>query len=395
MLPCGATLPNRLAKAAMSEQLADRSGRPTEAMIRLYERWGRGGSGLLITGNVMLDSNRLGEAGNVIVEDERDLDILSRWATAATQEGSHAWVQINHPGRQAPRSTDPHPVAPSAVPMKVGRAAFAAPRALDGDEIEEIIARFARTAKVIQAAGFTGVQIHGAHGYLVSQFLSPLTNKRDDRWGGTTEGRSRFLIEIIRTMRAAVGPAFPLSVKLNSADFQRGGITQEETLSTIMQLEAEEIDLLEISGGTYERAAMFSERESTKAREAFFSEFAESARAVTTVPIMLTGGFRTLAAMEQAVASGAVDVIGMARPFAVEPDLPSKLLTGQSQAAASIKLSSGLKTLDSMVIGSWYQHQLRRMGRGRDPKLNQTRAGAMLSYLVDYLQRGSRLRRGL
>lgn len=396
-LACGDTLPNRIAKAAMSEQLSGQDGAPNEEMVRLYERWGGGGSGLLITGNVMLDGRHRGEAGNVVIEDARHLDALERWSRAARRHDSRVWMQINHPGRQTPRHLDPAPVAPSAVRMEVGGAAFARPRALTEEEIEDILRRFAHTAAVAETAGFDGVQIHAAHGYLVSQFLSPHTNRRDDAWGGDAPRRRRFLVEAVRAIRGAVRPGFALSVKMNSADFQRGGFTEEESMAVIEALGSENVDLLEISGGTYERAAMFAEgKPSTSKREAFFLDFAEKAREVAAMPLMLTGGFRTRAGMELALSSGAVDVVGMARPLAVEPDLPARLLAGECDGARPIQLSSRFATIDSMVIGAWHQHQLRRMGRGLEPQPKLSRASALGRYATDLIRRRSRPgRRGI
>jgi 2,4-dienoyl-CoA reductase-like NADH-dependent reductase (Old Yellow Enzyme family) len=386
-LPCGGRLPNRIAKAAMSEQLADATGAPGEGLARLYQRWAAGGSGLLISGNVMLDSHRRGEAGNVVVEDASHAEALHRWASAATSHGAHFWMQINHPGRQAPRNIDPHPVAPSVVPMKIGGGAFAKPRALESSEIEDIIARFARTAAVAKQTGFTGVQIHAAHGYLISQFLSPLTNRRDDEWGGDAPRRRRFLLEIVQAVRSTVGPKFAVSVKLNSADFQRGGFDEHESMAVVAALDAAGLDLLEVSGGTYERTQMFdnSGRASTQRREAFFLEYAETVRASTKLPLMVTGGFRSRAGMDAALATGAVDVIGLARPLAVEPDLPQRLLADASTCAMSIRLGTPSKLLDAMILGAWHQHQLRRMAEGvlPDPKLSRT--GALRHYLAGML----------
>ena len=200
-LPCGVELPNRLAKSAMSEQLATLDHRPTADLIRLYERWACGGAGLLITGNVMIDRSAVAEPRNVVIEDERDLPMLTQWAQVGRRTGAHLWMQINHPGRQALRLLAPQPVAPSAVPMRVARRAFATPRALTAAEILHLIERYATTAAIARKAGFTGVQIHAAHGYLISQFLSPLTNQRSDAWGGTLPKRMRFLLEIYRATR--------------------------------------------------------------------------------------------------------------------------------------------------------------------------------------------------
>lgn len=246
----GLSLPNRIAKAAMSERLADPVGTPTEALVRLYRRWSEGGTGLLITGNVMVDARAIGETGNVILEDDAQLDAFRAWAHAAKSAGARVWMQINHPGRQSPRNLSRRPVAPSAIGLKGMGGAFAKPRALLEEEIFDIIARFARTAALAERAGFDGVQIHGAHGYLLSQFLSPRTNLREDAWGGDAERRRRFPLEVVRAVRAAVSSDFSVGLKLNSADFQRGGFDEDESMAFVEALSDTGVDLLEISGGT-------------------------------------------------------------------------------------------------------------------------------------------------
>jgi len=367
-LPNGMSLKNRLAKAAMSEQLGDLSGAPTVDLERLYARWASGGAGLLITGNVMIDRRSLGEPRNVVVEDDRDIEALRRWAAAAKSHGATALVQINHPGRQTPTGLSSRVVAPSAVPVAY-RGAFPKPRALEGHEIVELIARYAETARLVCEAGFDGVQLHGAHGYLISQFLSPRVNQRDDEWGGDAERRRRFLLEIVRAVRAAIGPERVLAVKLNSADFQRGGFTEEESLAVIELLDAEGVDLLEVSGGTYEAPAMTGTRaESTIAREAYFLEFAERVRAVAGLPLMVTGGFRSGSAMTEALAAGATDVIGLARPLALEPELANALLADPAGTRAAFELNRiGIKKLDGAADLWWTQHQLQLLGAGREP----------------------------
>ncbi|MBJ7348828.1 MAG: hypothetical protein JHC87_09695, partial [Thermoleophilaceae bacterium] len=192
-LPCGVTLRNRLAKSAMSEQLGTLQNNPTEQLTTLYGRWGRSGLGMNITGNVMVDRRSLGEPLNVVVEDDRDFTMLQAWANAAKADGAAAIVQINHPGRQIPRGLSSHVVAPSAVQVKLPGAPMPKPRALTSEEVTEQVERFATTAEIVTRAGFDGVQLHGAHGYLISQFLSPIVNLREDQWGGDAERRSRFL----------------------------------------------------------------------------------------------------------------------------------------------------------------------------------------------------------
>jgi 2,4-dienoyl-CoA reductase-like NADH-dependent reductase (Old Yellow Enzyme family) len=385
-LPCGQVLDNRLAKSAMSERLASPAGAPTKGLVRLYEQWSRGGAGLLITGNVMVDRGALGESGNVVVDDERDLTALALWARAARDGGAKLWMQINHPGRQSPRTLSPKPVAPSAVRLKGAGPAFATPRALEPVEIEAIIERFATTAAVAERAGFDGVEIHGAHGYLVSQFLSPRINLRDDNWGGDAERRRRFLLEVVRAVRVAVSPGFAVGVKLNSADFQRGGFDTSESLAVLEALDRESIDLLEISGGTYESAAMFEETvpkgESSRAREAYFLTYAEDARTRVATPLMLTGGFRTREGISTALGGGVVDVVGLARPMAAEPDLPGRLCRGEVDHAKPIRLATGSKKLDGLVQAAWYQMQLNHMARGLSPKLKAGRLSAIFRYVV-------------
>jgi len=385
-LPCGVVLSNRIAKSAMSERLGTLDTHaPTRDLTRLYQRWSNSGASLLITGNVMVDSSALGEPGNVAISDGSHVDGLKQWARAATSGGAQAWVQINHPGRQSPRTLSPQPVAPSAVGVRMG-GAFATPKALTDGEIRTIIAAFARTAGIVKRAGFTGVQIHGAHGYLVSQFLSPLTNLRDDAWGGDPVRRGRFLLEVVAAVRAEVGPAFPIGVKLNSADFQRGGFTEEESMDVVVALEAAGIDLLEISGGSYERPAMFAPRKaSTREREAFFLGYAEKVRWVTSLPLLLTGGFRSRRGMTAALQSGAVDMVGMARPMIVEPDLPARLLSGSSEAALPDGLPTGLGKLGGGLSMVWYSWQLGRMGRGYAPAPKAWLLRALFGYSIEHV----------
>lgn len=258
------TAKNRFFKSAMSETLADRNNSPTVGLVNLYRRWSRGGAGILMSGNVMVDHNAIGEPGNVAIEDERDLPMLKRWAQAGTQMNTEFWMQINHPGKQSPKSLSKEPVAPSTIPLSGGVAvAFNPPRALTEEEILDLIKRFGNTARIAKKAGFTGVQIHSAHGYLVNQFLSPHHNQREDQWGGNAENRMRFLMEVYREMRRQVGDDFPIGIKLNSADFQRGGFTEEESMQVLKTIDEAGIDLIEISGGNYEnplylKAAMYA-----------------------------------------------------------------------------------------------------------------------------------------
>ena len=392
-LPNGTVLRNRLAKAAMSETLGTYDNRPTAELVRLHERWAASGLGLIITGNMMIDRRALGEPGNVVIEDEADLPILREWAQTVKWQGAAIWAQLNHPGKQSTRGLNAYNLAPSAVPFGAEMAAlFEPPREATTSEIDDIITRFGRSAAICKEAGFSGVEIHGAHGYLISQFLSPLHNRRNDEWGGTAEKRRRFVLAVYAEIRRQVGPDFPVGIKLNSADFQRGGFTEEESLETIRALADASIDLIEISGGTYEAPAMGgglkeSKKASTVAREAYFLEFAEKVRAAVKVPLMVTGGFRTVAGMNAALRSGALDVVGLARLLAIDPDAPAALLQGRDSTQQVRTIRTGLKFVDRMGIMEvlWYERQLKRIARGKEPRPNE---GGLTAFLKSALGSG-------
>ncbi len=368
-LPCGVEIKNRIAKSALSEGIAEPEGRPSEALFNLYERWGQGGAGIVLTGNVMVDKDHLVNANVLIAEDESFLDDYKTLAEKTQKEGTHLWMQINHPGRQAPIYLDKAPVSASDVGMP--SKMYAQPKPLTESEIEDLIERYGRAALVAKKAGMKGAQIHGAHGYLVSQFLSPLTNKRTDKWGGKLENRARFVLEIYKSMRSKVGPDFPLGIKINSADFQRGAFTEEESMEVIQMLDEAGMDLIEVSGGTYERAAMVGtmQKESTKQREAYFMDFIVKVRELIKTPLMLTGGFRSAGAMNEALAGGSLDFVGMGRPFCVFPNVAKDLISGKQESFHVPDLITGVDKIDmsGMLQTPWHMFQLARMGQGLDP----------------------------
>ena len=354
-LPCGAEIKNRICKAAMTEGLADEQNRATEKHVTLYSRWAEGGSGILLTGNVQIDHRYLERPANVVIEGEQSNEQISRlraYAEAGTKNNTHLWMQISHAGRQTPAAVAPTPVGPSDVQLKMPGAAFGKPRALEHDEILDIIQRFAHAAKVAQDTGFTGVQLHGAHGYLLSEFLSPDVNTRTDEWGGSLENRARLLLEAIRAVRKAVGDKFPVALKLNSADFQKGGFSHEDSVQVATWLNDEGLDLLEVSGGTYEQPKLVgldnltlnpdraeSLRESTVAREAYFLDYAKDIRAVFKNPMMVTGGFRSRAGMDAALAADACDMIGLGRPLCVDTQIVNKLIDGSEDTTTIFEKS--------------------------------------------------------
>ena len=395
-LPSGLTLPHRIAKAPMTENLADADNQPTEGLERVYRRWAQGAAGgLLVTGNLMVDRRFLERSRNVVADERLDVARLARVREAAT--GSAVIAQLSHPGRQTNRFVAAHPVAPSAEAGAVRMAGlFGRPRMLSDGEIEAIVAGFGSAAARCEQAGLDGVQVHAAHGYLLAQFLSPHVNRRTDRWGGDLAGRSRALLESVRAVRAATGDGFTVAVKLNSSDFRHGGFTEDDAEQVVRMLVEEGVDLIEISGGTYENPALFGEVEGLGHKEAYFAAFAQRVRATAgPVAVMLTGGIRTRAAMEQLLADGGVDLIGLGRPLAIEPDLTRRLLAGD---AGHELPRYKLPTLAGLAGESeWYESQIARMGRGQDPDPSLHAAVAATRFVLGEAVRGlagRRARRG-
>jgi 2,4-dienoyl-CoA reductase-like NADH-dependent reductase (Old Yellow Enzyme family) len=390
-LPNGSILSNRIAKSAMSENLSNKHHQPTPVLINAYKKWAQSGAGLLITGNVMVDSKAIGEPRNVVVEDRKDLELLKTWAESVNGTNTQLWVQINHPGRQAMEQINSVLKAPSAVPLKTGGRKGTTgkiPEALTEEEILAIIDAFGNTALILKEAGFSGVQIHGAHGYLVSQFLSPDANVREDKWGGSLENRSRFVVEVYRKTRALVGNDFPIGIKLNSADFQKGGFSEDESMEIVKILSTEGIDLIEISGGTYEAPAMMGKRkESTAKREVYFLDYIEKARKITDTPLMLTGGFRTASVMRDAVASNQLDVVGIARPFTIYPNIGHELFDNSRMTFPTDTQKTGVKGIDGFMNIIWYEAQIKRIGQGKTPDPGLSAWSVFLKYVWLILER--------
>ncbi|MEM6414311.1 MAG: NADH:flavin oxidoreductase/NADH oxidase family protein [Pseudomonadota bacterium] len=408
ILPCGARIKNRLAKAAMTEGLADSNNSATSRHAQLYERWGDGGPGLLITGNVMVDKRYLERPGNIAIDGEQSKQqilALEAIASAAVDSGAAIWMQLSHAGRQTPTMVAPEPVGPSAVSLKLPGGQFGKPRALLDCEIEDVIQRFAYAAGVAKSAGFTGVQVHAAHGYLISGFLNPLANQRTDKWGGSLENRARLLMRCIEVIRAKTGSGFPIAVKLNSSDFQKGGFSFDDCLVVVEMLNQVGVDLIEISGGNYEQPRMLgfdgveplfedAVPASTAAREAYFLSYAEQVAKVAVPPLMVTGGFRSRKAMDEALISGAADVIGIGRPLCVNPTLPNLLLAGEIKLLPkyeeALRLGPGvfgprspialLKMINSFAVMAFYYENIFRLADGLDGKEEMALLPAFFRY---------------
>jgi len=314
-LPCGTILENRIAKSAMSDSLGDGTGHPTADQMHLYRRWADGGVAVSIIGEVQGHPGFAEKPGNLVLDDNSDLERFRALARQGTVNNSNLWLQLGHAGALAYTPTS-MPKGPSALDLPGLTCA-----ALTDDEIREIPARFAKTAKLARETGFGGVQIHAAHGFLLSQFLSPLFNKRRDEYGGSIANRMRLLLETVHAVRAAVGPDFVIAVKLNATDQLEGGLCEDDALAVIAALDNTSIDLIDISGGTYFPGAKAAS--DGGGAGPYFLGFAKQAREITSRPLMLTGGFKTRVQAEDAVASGAIDVVGLARALVIEPALPN------------------------------------------------------------------------
>ncbi|WP_275431369.1 2,4-dienoyl-CoA reductase [Streptomyces sp. CS081A] len=273
LLRSGQVLKNRIVKAAMEENMAGTGQLPDERILTLYRRWA---------------------AGGVVLDEHSPLKPFAEWAKAGKSGGGAIWMQINQPGRQIPSGTPGVVWGPSGIGVSMGRhsSRFGRPTAMTPRQIDDTVTRFAVTAHRAEKAGFDGVEVHAAHGYLPSQFLSPPVNKRTDQWGGSLENRARMLLDIVRAVRAAVSPSFAVAVKLNSADFQRGGFDADDARQVIAMLEPLGVDLVELSGGSYESPAMTGRPadDSTQARGAYFLDLAKDLVRTSPVPLMLTGG---------------------------------------------------------------------------------------------------------
>lgn len=367
-LPNGSTIPNRLAKAAMEENMAATGQLPGEQLRRLYRRWGQGGAGLIITGNVMVHDAAMTGAAGVVLDADSPLPPFTQWAEAAKSGGAQAWMQINHPGRQVTANMPGVAWGPSAIRVDIGRNSkrLAPPVAMTAEQIEATVARFAVTAARAQRAGFDGIEVHAAHGYLVSQFLSPLSNQRTDRWGGSSQNRARILLDIVRAIRDSVTASFAVAVKLNSADFQRGGFDADDAGKVIAMLAPLGVDLVELSGGSYESPAMMGRPadQRTQAREAYFLALAQDLAQTSPLPLMLTGGIARRGVAEDVRANG-VDLVGMGTALAVDPDLPNKWRDGAEAAVALRPVGVKHKTVAAAFDIARVRHQLRRLGKGQ------------------------------
>ena len=408
-LPCGQILKNRVCKAAMTERIANGDNLANQGHINLYDIWADGDIGILLTGNVQVDRRNLEGPANVVIDKnnyKNQLDTLKEWSAAGTKNNTQLWMQISHAGRQTPGEINSSPMAPSNIRLKIPGKNYGTPVPMTEEDILDVIEKFVFTAKIARETGFTGVQFHSAHGYLLSEFLSPDINNRNDAWGGDIENRARIHLEIIKRSREEVGEDFPISVKMNSADFQKGGFAADDSIIVAKMLESAGVDIIEISGGTYEQPKLIGvddltinperseqRKESTIAREAYFLEYAKDIRKVVSLPLMVTGGFRTKEGIEDALKSNICQIIGIGRPLCADPYCVKKMIAGELEILPSFEktLSLGpsilsplspftiIKAINAFGAMAWFYQQIKNMAKGLMPNHKQKLFNAFMA----------------
>ena len=406
-LPCGQILKNRVCKAAMTERIANGDNLANQGHINLYDMWADGDIGILLTGNVQVDRRNLEGPANVVIDKnnyKNQLDTLKEWSAAGTKNNTQLWMQISHAGRQTPGEINSSPMAPSNIRLKIPGKNYGTPVPMTEEDILDVIEKFVFTAKIARETGFTGVQFHSAHGYLLSEFLSRDINNRNDAWGGDIENRARIHLEIIKRCREEVGEDFPISVKMNSADFQKGGFAADDSIIVAKMLESAGVDIIEISGGTYEQPKLIGvddltinperseqRKESTIAREAYFLEYAKDIRKAVSLPLMVTGGFRTKEGIEDALQSNICQIIGIGRPLCVDPYCIKKMIEGELEILPSFEktLSLGpsilspsspftiIKAVNAFGAMAWFYQQIKNMAKGLMPNHKQKLLNAL------------------
>jgi len=386
ILPNGIEIKNRFVKAAMEENMSEDNQLPGTALKNLYAAWAKGGVGMIITGNVMVDKLAMTGPGGVVLEADTPIEPFRAWAETAKQNATTVVMQINHPGRQVFKKMGGKVLSPSNIALDMGKhsALFTQPKAMTENDIEDVVSRFTITAKRAQEAGFHGVEIHAAHGYLLSQFLSPLTNKRNDKWGGELAARASLLYEIIRRVRATCSADFIVAVKLNSADFQRGGFDVKDAIEVVKSLHSLQVDFIELSGGSYEAPAMQGKSgdERTLAREAYFLSFAKEIAEHSTIPVMTTGGIKRFSVANE-VLDNNMEMVGMASALAFNPALINQWRVDEETLGYIPATPWKDKTLSGLANMALVKRQLRRLGAGKIPT---TSASAILTLIIDQLR---------
>ena len=365
-LPCGVVLKNRLVKSAMSDSLGDGEGNPTDAQMRLYERWAEGGAALSLIGEVQADPRYPEKPGNLVIAPGADLQALHVLARRGSMNGAQLWPQLGHAGAlsHVPIS---RPKGPSALDIEGLRC-----EEMSIDDIQELPGTYARAAKLAKNAGFGGVQVHAAHGFLLSQFLSPLFNRRTDAHGGSIEERFRIIHDVMDAVRQTVGMSFPIGIKINSTDRLVGGLAEDDALHVVRMLDRTSVDLIDVSGGTYFPGAA-SSSDGRSSSGPYFIDFAKRAKDVTAIPVMATGGFATRDQARDAVEKGCVDAVSLARAMVLNPMLARAWLSDDGA-------DPEFPAFDAPPRGgvtAWYTMRLTALGEDKEGRFDLSAASAL------------------
>lgn len=328
----GVKLENRLVRSATYEKRADNAGYVTDSLIEFYKNLAEGGVGLIITGNALVHPSGRSVPNMISIYDDTFIERLKLLTEVIHEHMGTVFIQLVHGGRQCFLNLleGKQPIAPSAV---YDSSTEITPTEMTEEDIKEILAAFRYSAGRAREAGFDGIQIHGAHGYLVNQFLSPYTNRRDDYWGGDEERRFHFLEKLYTAMRKELGDDYPLIIKMNSQDYIKGGLEVEESLRIALKLEKLGIDAVEVSGGMYEsdpKPVQPNIKETHQ--EAYFGRAAGLFRKQLNIPVITVGGIRSVTVIEDLLNRGMADLISLSRPLVREPDLPNKFRSGKTKA---------------------------------------------------------------
>ncbi len=369
ILPCGAVLKNRMAKSAMSDSLGDGEGNPTQAQIRLYERWAQGGIALSIIGEVQIDPLCPEKPGNLVLGPHSNMKTLLNLTRRASIKEAHIWPQLGHAGALSHRAIS-EPIGPSA--LNIGDFHC---KGMSIEEIKALPNNYAKAAQLAKEAGFTGVQIHAGHGFLLSQFLSPLFNHRTDQYGGSLKNRCRLIIDVIDQVRKIVGPGFPIGIKLNASDLIEGGLTTEDALENIRRLDQTSLDLIEVSGGTYFPGAKSSSDSSSKG--VYYKSFAQRAKAVTSIPLMVTGGVKSLSDASALLQDKSTDLVGLARAIVLIPNLANDWLAGINPTLSFPRFDSP----PAEGITAWYTMRINAIALDKEHQPALTLETALEQYL--------------
>ncbi|MFO7784475.1 MAG: NADH:flavin oxidoreductase [Desulfatiglandales bacterium] len=332
----GMSLPSRIVRSATWEGMCDPDGRPGERLRTCYEALAQGGAGLIITGYAFVRPDGRQMPGKMGIHTDGFMKDFMRLTNAVHEAGGRIAVQLVHAGGQTDTQTaGRRPLAPSAVKVKQFPET---PAELDLEEIQDIVTAFGDAALRAREWGFDAVQLHGAHGYLINQFLSPLTNRRLDEYGGSLDNRCRFLMEVYYRVRVAAGKDFPVLIKLNASDNLEGGVSEEDACYAAGELSRAGIDAVEVSAGTSASGRLSPVRTKIDRpeKEAYNLAVARGVKESVACPVIVVGGIRSWEVAQRAMGEDGVDLVAMSRPLIREPDLPLRWQEGDRRPAACI-----------------------------------------------------------